>query len=572
MQYPAIALLACQQDDPASAFGALVEALRETLPLHCAAWVAGDPPAALTRFPPELELSSELCEMVAHARRAEVYPASVLCREISAAYPGAELLTLPVSDGRAAGGLMLAAPAGVFADPAEPWLVVGEALANVHARDRALRESRDECEALRQRAEEGEALDVLGLAANRTLDPEEVLTLVSRFTRTLLSADYVTVSTVDEGGVRLRSSVGLCTADGGVEDPLARLVIHTGKPLFVGGGQALPTRDFPLHVAEGMVEGLGVPLSVFGETFGALIVGHRTAYHVTRRDTRLAVTLARHAAVAISNAQLHRAVESRSQELEAAYERLRELSVVKERFFATMSHELRTPITAVKGYGDLLLDGIAGELPPQARRYVERSRTAALTLLGLINDLLDFAKIEAGKMEVELRPCPVADALEGALAAVEPQARAKGLQLRTLPPAPMPSPLADDKRLRQILTNLLSNAVKFTERGQVSLSAAWRPDGHPGPAPGGWVEIRVADTGRGIPPEHLDRVFAEFEQVPGSDGTGLGLPISRKLARLMGGDLTAESRCGAGSTFILRLPAAAAAISAPSRQPAALPC
>ncbi|HZG42240.1 MAG TPA: HAMP domain-containing sensor histidine kinase, partial [Longimicrobium sp.] len=260
----------------------------------------------------------------------------------------------------------------------------------------------------------------------------------------------------------------------------------------------------------------------------------------------------------ISNARLHRAVASRSRELEAAYAQLSELSRVKERFFATMSHELRTPINAVKGYSDLLLDGLGGELMPQARRYVEHSRTAALALLSLINDLLDFAKIEAGKMEVARDPASVREMVSQSVAVVEPMARQKGLRVDAGPLEGLPILFTDRKRVVQVLTNLLSNAVKFTDEGSVTVSARHlpeEPDEGAVAEPRWWLELRVADTGRGIAPGDLDRVFAEYEQVAGSDGTGLGLPISRKLARLLGGDLTVESDLGVGSTFVLRIPA-----------------
>ena len=571
MQLTTIALQACRAGDPAEAFRAAVDALRPMFPLHCAAWVECDPPTARELWPAGLEVSPELCEVAAHARRAEVYPAGTLSPEIAAAHPGADILLLPAGErGRSAGSLVLAAPAGAFGDDPAEWRVLGATLADVAARHRVLREAQDECESLRQRAEETEALDVLGLAANRTLDPEEVLALVARFTRTLLGADYVAVSAGEGGSVRARRAVGLrAPAPEPDEDPLARAIMETARPLYVGDGEALRVDEFPFHAAEGMRAGLGVPLSLFGETFGALVVGYRTPYRLTRRDTRLAVTLARHAAVAISNAQLHRAVESRSRELEEAYERLRELSSVKERFFATMSHELRTPISAVKGYGDLLLDGIAGELSPKARQYVERSRTAALTLLALINDLLDFAKIEAGKMEVHPELCSLREIVEQSLAAVEPQAGARGLALRADLPAGLPLLATDAKRVSQVLTNLLSNAVKFTDAGEVRLSAAWvAQDGASADGAKGWVEVRVRDTGRGIATEDLERVFQEYAQVAGSEGTGLGLPISRKLARLLGGDLTAESAPEVGSTFTLRLPAP---IPAPPAAPAAAP-
>jgi signal transduction histidine kinase len=532
------ALRAACQDEPQGA----LRAIAESLPLHCALWVDGGA-GIVAAHPPGTEGGTEVCEVAAHAVVAESYSAKSLGREMDTRYPGAEILVLPL--GRPGGALLLAAPSGAFGDP-DAWAPLAEALAPVRARHTTLLEAREECARLRERVEETEALDVLGLAANRTLDPDEVVGLVARFTRTLLGADYAAVSTGEGGHLRACAGVGLrAPLPAAEDDPLARCVVEAGKPVYLGDGEELRAADFALHAAEGMRSGLGVPLSLFGEHFGALVIGYREPYRVTRQDTRLAVTLARHAAVAISNAQLHRAVEERSRELEGAYDQLRELTAVKERFFNMVSHELRTPINSVKGYGDLLLRGAAGPLPDRAKLYLERSRAATLTLMELINDLLDFAKLDAGRMEASLEPCPLRELMDAALAVAEPLAAARGLRLRSEPGEGALVLHTDSKRVKQILTNLLSNAIKFTADGEVVLAA--RADGE-------WMELRVSDTGRGIPAEHLDRVFEEFEQLPGSEGTGLGLPISRKLARLLGGDLRVESAVGAGSTFILRIP------------------
>ena len=535
-------------EDLAAAFAAVVERVGDAL--HFACWSAPDAePRAC--HPPGFELSPELLELAAHATRPDVFPLRALSPALELGYPGAELLRVPVPEG---GGLLLAARAGSFGDDPDAWRIVGETLGRVLSREEALRSTTDECERLRLRAEEIEALDVLGLAANRTLDPEEVLALVARFTRTLLEADYVTVSTTAQEHVPTGASIGLRT-DGFAtgDDPLARSIVEMGKPVYVGETEDLRVEQFPAHAAEGMQSGLGVPLSLFGETFGALVVGYRLPYYVSRQDTRLAVTLARHAAVAISNAQLHQAVELRSEELEQANLRLRELAGVKERFFNTMSHELRTPLNAMKGYTELLLGGVAGELPERAHGYVERCHTAALNLVLLVDDLLDFAKLEADRMEVNLEPCVLSEIVSQALATVEPQAQAKGLKLVS-EPVTVGKVRTDAKRVRQILTNLLSNAVKFTQEGEIRLTTVEMEAPRLGDDDHGWLAIRVSDTGRGIPAESLELIFQEYGQVPGSDGTGLGLPISRKLARLLGGDLEVASEPGVGSTFTLSLP------------------
>jgi signal transduction histidine kinase len=553
----AFRIAAC--DDPAAAFAAVVAGLAEA-PLSFACWCDADARVRAVH-PPEAapEIPDELLELAARAARPDVFGLRTLGPALAARHPGADVVVLPLrGDGESGGALVLSAPAGRLDAEAEPLRGLAEALGHVVRRDEALRAATEECERLRVRVEEVEALDVLGLAANRTLDPDEVLALVARFTRTLLEADYVTVSTDGGGRVRAAATVGLrAPAEEDVEDPLARGVVELRKPVYVGDGEALDVADLPLHAGEGMHSGFGVPLSLFGRTLGALVVGYRTPYRITRQDTQLAVSLARHAAVAISNAELHRAVESRSAELEGANERLREITGAKERFFNTMSHELRTPIHAMKGYTELLLEGIAGELPPKAERYVGRCHASALNLLLLVDDLLDLAKIEADGMAVQMELCSLAEIVEQALASVEPQADAKGLRL-VAGPAAAPPLLTDAKRVRQILTNLLSNAVKFTPEGEVRIdceTVVERPfDDADGEA---WLEIRITDTGPGIAAENQDLIFQEYRQVPGSEGTGLGLPISRKLARLLDGDLLVESAPGAGATFVLRLPAPA---------------
>jgi signal transduction histidine kinase len=304
--------------------------------------------------------------------------------------------------------------------------------------------------------------------------------------------------------------------------------------------------------------GLGVPLALFGETFGALVIGYRRPYALAPRDTRLALTLAGHAAVAISNARLHGALAQRTAELERANEELRWTTEAKDRFFASMSHELRTPLNSVLGYHSLLLEGVVGALSPEARAFLERAQRSTRTLLHLVNDVLDLSKLQAGKLELVVVPARIRAIVEEALATIEPLAAARQIAVEVEPWPPLPLVHTDADRVRQILINLLSNAVKFTDAGRVTVSAAHGDGAAAGDGTAqGWVELRVADTGPGIAPENQERIFHEFEQIVGATargGTGLGLPISRKLARLLGGDLTVQSELGRGSTFILRLP------------------
>jgi PAS domain S-box-containing protein len=255
--------------------------------------------------------------------------------------------------------------------------------------------------------------------------------------------------------------------------------------------------------------------------------------------------------------QARSAAEHSRREAEAA-------NLAKSQFLATMSHEIRTPINAILGYTDLLQMGIAGPVNEGQRAQLARVRASSEHLLHLINDVLDLAKVEAGHMLVERERHRAADSVAAAVTLVMPQAVRRQLDLRAhCGEEPGPSYVGDEDRVRQILVNLLSNAVKFTEPGgrvDVACGSAPAPDAPPdAPAGGAWTWVTVTDTGIGIPPEQLQRVFRPFEQAERGHtrtrgGTGLGLSISRELALLMGGDLTVQSEPGRGSAFTLWLP------------------
>jgi PAS domain S-box-containing protein len=255
-----------------------------------------------------------------------------------------------------------------------------------------------------------------------------------------------------------------------------------------------------------------------------------------------AVSLANSAAeLTALNDELHH----RQAELERAM-------TARNRFYASMSHELRTPINAIIGYNTLLLDHIYGPLNEKQQRGIERTHKAAKHLLELVNDILDLSKIEAGKMEVDLQPVVFPDLIEDLFVTVQPLADERGSELTLDPNGGPRTVITDPRRVRQILLNLLSNAIKFGEGKPITVACRAADEGK--------FEIEVTDQGTGIEPDDLARIFDEFVQLPApqrsshSEGTGLGLPISRGLAKLLGGTLQVESARGQGSTFRLVIP------------------
>ena len=224
---------------------------------------------------------------------------------------------------------------------------------------------------------------------------------------------------------------------------------------------------------------------------------------------------------------------------------------LKSDFLASMSHELRTPLNAVIGYSALLIDGIAGQMTPVQFDYVSRSRAAAQHLLSLINDILDMAKIEAGKMPVHIERVALPDLIREVTEQVEPMVTSRDLLFTAVVDPNCPAIETDKTKVKQILLNLLSNAVKFTNRGSVQLAA--RCEGT------GTVLLEVRDTGVGIKPGEMDAIWEDFRQLDQSTtrsygGTGLGLSITRKLTHQLGGYVSVESEFGVGTTFSVRLP------------------
>jgi signal transduction histidine kinase len=298
-------------------------------------------------------------------------------------------------------------------------------------------------------------------------------------------------------------------------------------------GEPVTLRESPVAIDR---DGDGVPEPYLFDT-----------YHAPLRDADGAVYAVATVAVDVTmQVQARLEVEQARAEAEAA-------SRAKGDFLAVMSHELRTPLNAIGGYAELLEMGIHGPITDDQRTDLRRIQHSQRHLLGLINELLNFTKLQAGSVVFDIADVEVIEALESAEALVVPQARARRLALTIEPEMRGLSVRADEEKLRQLLVNLLSNAVKFTEPGGAITAGA--------AADGDRVRLFVRDTGIGIAPDQLDRIFEPFTQVCAdhtrtADGTGLGLAISRDLARGMGGELTVESTLGEGSCFVVLLPAA----------------
>jgi signal transduction histidine kinase len=327
--------------------------------------------------------------------------------------------------------------------------------------------------------------------------------------------------------------------------PVGRAV-ETGEPVEIAemldDSYQSPRRDFLLK--SGYRALLVVPLLRESQIIGALAVSRKSPGAFAPETVDVLKTFATQSAVAIQNARLFREIAEKGRQLEVA-------SRHKSQFLASMSHELRTPLNAILGFNEMILDEVYGELSTDVRAPLENIQSSGKHLLRLINNVLDLAKIEAGRMELALSEYLVQDMVAGVQATLRPLAEQKGLALEDALPEDLPVAYGDAGRLTQCLINLAGNSLKFTEAGRVSIAVAANGEAK--------LLFTVADTGIGIPPDKIGSLFTEFKQTDATiaseyGGTGLGLSITKKFIEMHGGRIWVESELGKGSAFIFEIP------------------
>ena len=325
---------------------------------------------------------------------------------------------------------------------------------------------------------------------------------------------------------------------------VAGRVLLDGKPIHIADVQADPEYMMVgISKSTGFHTILGVPLLREGSPIGVIILGRKAVRAFSDKQIDLATTFADQAVIAIENVRLFDEIQDKSRQLEVA-------SQHKSQFLANMSHELRTPLNAILGYTELMADGIYGELPEKTMGVLKRLESNGRHLLGLINDVLDLSKIEAGQLVLELTDYSLEDIAQTVRSTLEPLAADKKLAFKVEVAAKMPAGHGDGRRLTQVLINLVGNAIKFTDAGEVVIKAT---------ATDGSFHLSVCDTGPGISAADQAKLFQEFQQADNAitrrkGGTGLGLAISKRIVEMHGGKIWVESQIGQGSTFAFTLP------------------
>jgi signal transduction histidine kinase len=416
---------------------------------------------------------------------------------------------------------------------------------------RLLNELRASTAELARSVEELRALGVVSQAVNSTLDLQTVLDTIVAKAAQLSGTEAGVIYVYDEAKeeFELRATYGM-TAE-------MIAVISTHHADFSEAVRNATRTRVPDQLADlqptsranALVMGLGyrarlvVPLLAADKIVGALVVRRKAPGEFAASTVELLQTFAAQSVLAIQNARLFSEIGEKSHQLAIA-------SQHKSQFLANMSHELRTPLNAILGYTELVLDDLYGEVPEKMRNVLTRVQTNGKHLLGLINDVLDLSKIEAGQLTLSLGDYSVSEMVQSVIVAVEPLATEKKLALKSEMSPDLPPARGDERRIAQVLLNLVGNAIKFTDVGEVAVKAS---------ATNGSLTIAVRDTGPGIPEADQAKIFEEFQQADTSvtkkkGGTGLGLSIAKRIIEMHGGQISVASKPGEGATFSITMP------------------
>jgi signal transduction histidine kinase len=407
---------------------------------------------------------------------------------------------------------------------------------------------------LSQSVGELRALGEVSQAVNSTLDLETVLSTIVAKAVQLSGTEAGAIYGYDEQEreFRLRATYGmdqglidaLTQRHIGLDDPNVREALAQAEPIHVADlKEEAPSDLNEISLRAGFRARLVATLQAGEDVVGLLVVRRKAPGSFLQNTVDLIKTFAAQSALAIQNARLFQEIEDKSRQLEEA-------SQHKSQFLANMSHELRTPLNAILGYTELMADGAYGEPSEEMLGVLKRLEANGKHLLGLINDVLDLSKIEAGQLVLELSDYCIEDIAQTVRSTLEPLAADKELAFKIELARQLPPGRGDGRRLTQVLINLVGNAIKFTDAGEVAIKAE---------ANNGAFHVSVRDTGPGISAADQTRLFQEFQQADNAitkkkGGTGLGLAISKRIVEMHGGRIWVESQPGQGSTFAFTLP------------------